>query len=87
MSRGGVSPLTVVLVAVLVIAVFSVETVAFGAGNIPSYGYLEGKAFRVDPSACLHSLVIPFYRHGWISLSAVDGCCFVEACACVRLGR
>jgi hypothetical protein len=42
-----VSPLTVLLITLLIVAVFSSEAVAFGAGNIPSYGYLEGKAFRV----------------------------------------
>lgn len=56
--RTRLSPLTILLVTVLVIAVFSVETVAFGAGNIPSYGYLEGKAFRVDP-LCFVVRVLP----------------------------
>jgi Heterokaryon incompatibility protein Het-C len=58
--RTRLSPLTILLVTVLVIAVFSVETYAFGAGNIPSYGFLEGKAFRVD---------LPLFRIPCSSLS------------------
>lgn len=49
MGRYRPSALTILLVALLVIAVFSADVAAFGAGNIPSYGYLEGKAFRVRP--------------------------------------
>jgi len=68
MSRGVKwSPLTVLLIALLVLVLFSSDVVAFGAGNIPSYGYLEGKAFRVTPPPPLSPTLVMYL------LCVVDG--------------
>ncbi|KAH8914847.1 heterokaryon incompatibility Het-C [Atractiella rhizophila] len=38
--------LLILSLAILIILVFAPTANAFGAGNIPSFAYLEGKAFR-----------------------------------------